>query len=125
MLRAPAARVLLVDEHRHRDGGGGVGRHRDGRGHVHGQPDDPGRAVVLLGDLRVDDVPRARDERAGPGPASVPQLSTEYVGPWQPRSAACESWAAGVASVTSAVETLPVRMPALLACSMRVGRISP
>ena len=35
-------------------------------------------------------------------------------GPWQPRSEMCEASTAGVASVISAVETLPTFLPSLL-----------
>ncbi len=44
-------------------------------------------------------------------------------GPWQPRSLMWESSTAGVASVISAVETLPVTKPAFWACSRIVGRL--
>ena len=40
--------------------------------------------------------------------------SAMLAGPWQPRSEMCEASTAGVASVISAVETLPTFMPALL-----------
>ena len=53
------------------------------------------------------------------------QAAAEYVGPWQPRSSTWLIWPAGVASVISAVETLPVRMPFFLASSISVGTTSP
>ena len=46
-------------------------------------------------------------------------------GPWQPRSEMCESSTAGVASVISAVETLPVFLPCFCARSSMVGRFLP
>ncbi len=49
------------------------------------------------------------------------QAASEYTGPWQPRSSAWLNCAAGVASVISAVETLPVAKPAALACSISVA----
>ena len=44
-------------------------------------------------------------------------------GPWQPRALTCEASTAGVASVISAVETLPVAQPFFAACSKIVGRV--
>ncbi len=46
-------------------------------------------------------------------------------GAWQPRSEMCESSTAGVASVISAVETLPVRTPRFWASSRMVLRFLP
>ena len=46
-------------------------------------------------------------------------------GPWQPRIEMCEFSTAGVASVISAVETLPVALPARCAFSSTVVRFLP
>ncbi len=46
-------------------------------------------------------------------------------GPWQPRSDMCEDCTAGVASVSSAVETLPTFMPRFFARSMTVSALRP
>ena len=42
-------------------------------------------------------------------------------GPWQARALMCEAAAAGVASVISAVDTLPVRLPSCLNFSRTVS----
>ena len=44
-------------------------------------------------------------------------------GPWQPRALTCEASTAGVASVISAVETLPVAQPFFATCSKIVGSV--
>ena len=46
-------------------------------------------------------------------------------GPWQPRRDMCEASTAGVASVISAVETSPTRMPRFWAISSIVFRFAP
>ena len=56
---------------------------------------------------------------------SVGHVVRASFGPWQPRSEMCESSTAGVASVSSAVVTLPVFLPALRATSSTVSRFSP
>ena len=50
--------------------------------------------------------------------ASVGQVVRVSAGPWQARWEMCELGAAGVASVISAVDTLPVALPASRASSM-------
>ena len=54
---------------------------------------------------------------------SVLQSSAVSSGPWQPRSDMCDARTAGVASVISAVETLPVFLPAFWAGSRTVGEV--
>ena len=56
---------------------------------------------------------------------SVGHVATVSCGPWQPRSDMCELSTAGVASVISAVETLPVRLPWRCARSSTVCRLRP
>ena len=56
---------------------------------------------------------------------SVLQSSAVSSGPWQPRSDMWEARTAGVASVISAVETLPVFLPAFWASSSTVSRFLP
>jgi len=46
-------------------------------------------------------------------------------GAWQPRCETCESRTAGVASVISAVDTFPVRLPCFWASSRTVLRFAP
>jgi hypothetical protein len=53
------------------------------------------------------------------------QSRAASAGPWQPRSEMCESSTAGVASVISAVETLPVSLPWRWATSSTVLRFLP
>ena len=56
---------------------------------------------------------------------SLEQVVSVSVGPWQPRSEMCELSTAGVASVISAVDTLPVALPAFWAFSRIVVRFLP
>ena len=60
-----------------------------------------------------------------PRPSSRSGSLAMSAGPWQPRSFMCEASTAGVASVISAVETLPVTLAAPWASSRMVGRFSP
>ena len=78
-------------------------------------PSDDVDLVVdgLLGD-RAEAAGRLRLGRAG---------RRVSVGPWQPRREMCESSTAGVASVISAVDTLPAVLPCFCALSSTVAQV--
>ena len=60
-----------------------------------------------------------------PAPFVSVGQACHVVGPWQPRWEMCEASTAGVASVISAVETLPTFLPSSWAISRIVLRFGP